>query len=105
VVPFDGQCLTTARAVNLAIMADDCETNIRIELERANELRDIDVNEARLLRSIDAEAHVAKTAAMQRRIDRSNYWLKHPALWFAAGVVVTVASVLLARETVIEVRQ
>lgn len=91
--PFDGQVLTTELAIKLGQKADFCDKRLAIELSRATQLADIELEKMRALRKIDEDAHAEQLRIMQKKVDAAldrPFW-REP--WFVA---LTTATVTLA---------
>ena len=100
--PQAGQCMTAERATLIGRMAAECPVLIEIEKRHLSRFKDIDVALCEKKSTIDTEAFDDKLAVLNAHIEDLTSWKREPALWFAAGLVATVAAVILARETVID---
>lgn len=98
VVPFDGQLLSPRRAAKLAVRVGQCQERIAAEVAEVAELMKIDLRLEKQLRANDSEHANRQRKLLEAELVRAHEaaepsFLEHPALWFAFGVVATVAAV------------
>jgi hypothetical protein len=96
--PYDGQCLTTALAVQLALKADSCDARIEIEVEHVRKMERLDVERMQKLSTIDKESNAERNQVLMEQLKSEQAWWKQPAFVIPVTALVTIGLVWVTGE-------
>lgn len=96
VAPFDGQLLTPELAISLSQRAMGFEIQLEIELERLQNLHDIEMAYQKDINNLDKESSKKQIALLEKRLDeaRGVSWYRTPVFVAVTSCVVTVLVVV-----------
>ena len=95
-VPFDGQLLTPKRAAKLAVQAGQCQERTDEAVANAKAVVGMDLRLQKQLRQNDLDHAAQSEKLLTEELERAHQaagrsFLESPVLWFALGIVATVA--------------
>ncbi len=100
--PFSGQLLDTETAIELGLRASQCQERTDAAVYRAERDGAYKLRVEQMLRGLDADAAKDRETKLRRELDAARVWWRDPLVVAPATVILTVLTVILARETVIE---
>ena len=99
--PYAGVLMTDALAIGLGQKANQCPAIVVAEVKKARALMQVDVDEAEKNLEIEKELAGSKEELLRRHVDGAEKWYRAPVFVAASASLLTVAAILVARETVI----
>jgi hypothetical protein len=100
--PFDGLLLDPLTAAKLTAKAEFCDDRVATVRDEAAEKLGLTIEFHTAMRTNDQQAFDKQLKLVEDEL--APHWYNEPALWFAGGVVVTVAVTVLAVVVLDEVR-
>ncbi len=97
-VPFDGQCLTTDKAIEQAQRAHGCQGRIDIELRRCARIANEKLEHRRTICAIEMRGLQLEVDLLTRRLQDAydaadGPWYRHPVVVAGVSVLGTVAAI------------
>ena len=102
--PFRCICTDPESQRLITEKAHQCNERTAAEVSKAARLLEVDVDTCLRQRALEDEVTATKLGILQRELEARQAWYRDPLFVVPATVILTTALLVVARETVIEVR-
>lgn len=102
--PFDCQCLKPETALAITTAAEQCPAKTAAEVTKAVQLVRVDIDLLERKRQLEARAAEIRIKLLEQELEAKRVWYESPVLVAAISSLLTATLIMVARETVLDVR-